>query len=115
MNINYKLIGRRIGEVRRFNGMTQEGLAEICDVTARFISLVETGRKMPSLKMLVSICDALSISLDEMVFGSQHCRKTGQEEWERMLDDCSQYEKEILMDVATCVKATLREHGGIRN
>ena len=28
MNINYKLIGRRIGEVRRFNGMTQEGLAK---------------------------------------------------------------------------------------
>ena len=72
-------------------------------------------RPLPaSLKMLVSICDALSISLDEMVFGSQHCRKTGQEEWERMLDDCSQYEKEILKDVAICVKASLREHNDIR-
>jgi transcriptional regulator with XRE-family HTH domain len=80
----------------------------------KLISLVKTGRKMPSLKMLVSICDALSISLDEMVFGSQPGRKTDQAEWGRLLNDCSQYEKEILKDVAICVKASLREHNDIR-
>ena len=114
MNINYELIGKRIGEVRRCGGMTQEELAEICDVSARFISLVETGRKMASLKMLVSICDALSISLDEMVFGNQTGRKTDKEVWAQIIADCTWYEKEILRDMAKSLKVSLREHGSIR-
>ena len=94
--------------------MTQEELAEICDVSARFISLVETGRKMASLKVLVSICDALSISLDEMVFGSQAGRKEDKEAWEQIIADCTRYEKEILRDTAKTLKASLREHSSIR-
>ena len=62
----------------------------------------------------MSICAALDMSLDEMVFGNMSGSKTDREEWNRMLDDCSQYEKEILKDVAICVKASLRAHGCIQ-
>ena len=54
------------------------------------------------------------MSLDEMVFGNMSGSKTDREEWNRMLDDYSQYEKEILKDVAICVKASLRAHGCIQ-
>ena len=58
--------------------------------------------------------EAVSISLDEMVFGSQAGRKEDKEAWEQIIADCTRYEKEILRDTAKTLKASLREHSSIR-
>ena len=54
-------------ERREAAGMTQEDLAERADVSARFISFLETGRRQPSLSALSAITAGLGISMTVMI------------------------------------------------
>lgn len=46
-------------EARQKAGMTQEDLAERADVSVRFISLLETGKRQPSLSALAAVSAGL--------------------------------------------------------
>ena len=46
--MNYKLMGKTIAEIRLKNHLTQEALAEKIDVSAVFISQLETTVRKPS-------------------------------------------------------------------
>lgn len=70
MNVDYKLIGKRIKEQRQRCGYTQEVLAEKLDVTIGYISQVERGVTKASLDFLGGICDALGCDLSELVSGA---------------------------------------------
>lgn len=48
-------------------GLTQEELAERADVSARFISFLETGRRQPSLSALHALCQGLGIRMRDLV------------------------------------------------
>ncbi|MCP5389843.1 MAG: helix-turn-helix transcriptional regulator [Novosphingobium sp.] len=54
-------------ERREAAGMTQEDLAERADVSARFISFLETGRRQPSLSALSAISSGLGVSMTTIV------------------------------------------------
>ena len=62
MNI-YAEIGKKIKEARKKSGLTQEILAEASDISAHFLSTVETGREKPSLDTIYRISTALKIPL----------------------------------------------------
>ncbi|WP_066452870.1 helix-turn-helix domain-containing protein [Anaerotruncus rubiinfantis] len=70
MTIDYNLMGRRIAEIRKKRGLTQEKLAEMADLTNNFISHIETCRSIPSLETIVKLCDALSVTPDEILLGT---------------------------------------------
>ena len=48
-------------------GLTQEDLAERADVSARFISFLENGRRQPTLSALAALSGGLGISMHELV------------------------------------------------
>lgn len=48
-------------------GLTQEDLAERADVSARFISFLETGRLQPSLSALAAISKGLGLPLSSLI------------------------------------------------
>lgn len=52
-------VGRRIQEARRSRGLTQAELSQMVDLSAKYISNVECGFKMPKLNTFVSIANAL--------------------------------------------------------
>lgn len=52
-------IGRRIAELRRAAGLTQEDLAERLDVSAGYIRQVEGGGKNLSVRSLAAFADAV--------------------------------------------------------
>ncbi|EDM30585.1 DNA-binding protein [Roseovarius sp. TM1035] len=54
-------------EERQKAGLTQEELAERADVSARFISFLETGRRQPSLSTLHALSKGLRISMQDLV------------------------------------------------
>ena len=66
---NYSLIGQRVKERRKAKQMTQEKLAEHIEMSAKYISHIETGRKKASLMSLYRIVQALDMTLDFLVFG----------------------------------------------
>lgn len=48
-------------------GLTQEDLAERSDTSARFISLLETRRRQPSLSALAALSEGLGISMADLI------------------------------------------------
>ena len=54
-------------EARQCAGLTQEDLAERADVSVRFISLLETGKRQPSLSALAAISAGLRTPMSVLV------------------------------------------------
>ena len=66
-NLDFALIGKRIKEVRTDRQLTQEYLAKVTDVNVSHISNIETNKVKVSLTLLVSICNALGVTLDYLL------------------------------------------------
>lgn len=65
--MNEKETGNFIAEVRKQKNMTQRDLAEIVGVSDKTISKWETGKSLPDLSYLKSLCEALEITMNEMI------------------------------------------------
>ena len=60
---NKKLLGKRIKEIRKNCGYTQEKLAELVGLDITTLSGIESGRHFPSLVSLERIANSLNVSL----------------------------------------------------
>lgn len=56
---------------RRELGFSQEDLAGSCQLDRPYISLIEVGRKQPTLSVLLRLADGLQCSLAELMEGVQ--------------------------------------------
>lgn len=61
-----------LSEQREQARLTQEELAERADVSARFISFLETGRRQPSLSALHALSKGLGIRMQDLVAEVEH-------------------------------------------
>ena len=59
MDINMKLIGKRIKHRREVSGLSQEQLAEKLDLSTNHISSMECGKSLLTTKCLLALCDIL--------------------------------------------------------
>lgn len=55
----YEHVGRRVAEIRRSRGLTQEQLAERADVSAGYLARIESGTKRATVDTLNAIAVAL--------------------------------------------------------
>lgn len=62
-NDNKKLLGKRIKELRRNKGYTQEQLSELVGIETSSLSGIESGRFFPSLHVLDKMANVLRIQL----------------------------------------------------
>ncbi len=69
--MDLKLIGSRIRNCRRSKGYTQEGLAELVEVSPHYIYEIEKGMKMMSLPTLERLSVHLNVSTDYLIFGEE--------------------------------------------
>ena len=61
-----KIIGRRIQEIRKQRGLTQEQLAERVNISPHYLSALERGVYNIKLDLLVDILNVLNCSADEV-------------------------------------------------
>ncbi len=59
-------VGKNIQRQRKFQGLTQEALAEAVNVNRAYIGHIEQGRRTPSLAMLDKIAKALKVPVSEL-------------------------------------------------
>jgi transcriptional regulator with XRE-family HTH domain len=59
--------GKVLREQRMKKGLSQEALALNCDLDRTFISMLERGKRQPSLASIITISKALSIQPDKLV------------------------------------------------
>jgi transcriptional regulator with XRE-family HTH domain len=62
-------LGRRVSELRRRAGYTQERLAERCGFTVKYISAIERGKVNVPLRTLAALAEVLSSSVSELALG----------------------------------------------
>lgn len=53
--------GRRLRAIRRSRDVTQEKLAEYCDLSPEYISHIERGRASPSFDVIAGLSDELDV------------------------------------------------------
>lgn len=70
MDINFKLMGKRIAANRKKKNITQEAFSEQLGISVQYLSRIECGRANPTLKNLVKIANGLECSLDELLCDS---------------------------------------------
>ena len=81
MELNYAEVGGRVRDLRRARHLTQEALAEQCNISSPFLGHIERGTRKMSLETLAALAAALEVSADELLFGT-----CGNRPLARMLD-----------------------------
>ena len=61
-----KAFGRRLAEIRKSRGLTQQDLAEKLDISLVSIGYIETGKRWPRLSTLHRISEALKVQLGDI-------------------------------------------------
>lgn len=109
MEIDYITIGSRIRELRTAKKWTQAILAEKSGIEPSNISHIERAATKLSLPTLISIANALEVTLDELVYGnlvkSAHISVGLIDD---LLSDCSPDEIRALAEVLKTIKNVLR-------
>ena len=65
--LNYLQIGQNIKTLRSEAGLTQEKMAEICEISTSFLGHIERGTRKLSLETAIKIADCLQISMDALL------------------------------------------------
>ena len=99
MYLNYQTIGKRIRILRKQQHLSQMALAEMVDKSPTYISLVENGQKGPSLETLIDVANALKVTTDILLAEhlEQNTAAVGSE-LTSLLEDCTEYEKRVIVD-----------------
>lgn len=71
MEVIFRLIGRRIHEIRQESGLSQMDLAEKIGMSVSYVSMIENGRRRVSLNALIRIANILGVTVDELLNGNQ--------------------------------------------
>ena len=71
-------IGRFIAQCRKEKSLTQEQLAETLGVSNRSVSRWENGNNLPDVSLFQPLCDALEITLEELLDGERKTKTASQ-------------------------------------
>lgn len=69
-NLDYVAVGKRIKSIRNQKGYSQQKVASIADLSSKYISDIELGKKEGRLNIYFKIAVALDVSIDELVIDS---------------------------------------------
>lgn len=64
-------IGKFIASLRKEHSMTQKELAQRLGVSDKTVSKWETGRGLPEISIMQSLCEILEISINELLSGDR--------------------------------------------
>ena len=115
MELDYKAIGKRIKIARIKADLTQERLAEMVEISPTHMSNIETGTTRASLTAIVSLANALSVTVDDLLCDSVVKSKVQfEKDIAGILADCDEYEIRMVKDMAQALKETLRRDAHLR-
>ena len=66
MKTTKELLGRRIKELRKGEGLSQDQLSELIGVDAKHLSRIELGKSFPYMETLEAIAKALHVELKDL-------------------------------------------------
>lgn len=73
-------LGKKIQQLRKLSGMTQEQLAEKCNVSRQTVSKWEAESSIPDLESVIVISKMFHVSLDDLLIKEDSGKKTDRNE-----------------------------------
>ena len=104
LEIDYQVIGANVKKIRNEKGLTQDELAEKCNLSSVYIGYIENGKRQVGLATLANIANVLDIGLDYLV-GNQKFILSN-----KLIEDCNEYQKQIIYAIVKSVKEVLLEN-----
>ena len=96
--IDYETIGFRIGQRRRQLKLKQRELADILNISPKYLSNIETGSKHVSLETIISLSLALDTTVDYFLLGC--IRRSIDDNIADMLKLCTERDKKVIYEMA---------------
>ena len=104
-------IGRRIAEIRREVGLTQEQLAERVGISVVHLCNIELGKKTPGLTVLIRIAEALEVATDWILRAeTPGTYAVANEKIGELLADCTNDEMLSILRILEEVKKAMRHN-----
>ena len=105
-------IGKFIAEKRKAKNLTQLQLAERLYVTDRAVSKWECGRSLPDSSIMLELCEALGISVNELLTGEElkmeTYNKQAEENLIQMIKEKEESDKRLLnLEIVLGITGTL--------
>jgi len=94
------IFGQRVRHYRKNKGLSQEKLAELCDLHPTYIGQLERGEKNASLETIMRVCEGLSVS-PEVLFENivpEKGRSAAQEIY-NIVASLSEEKQQALLDI----------------
>lgn len=108
---DYINIGKRIKQYRTEKGISQEALAEMVNINYRHISNIETGRRYPSLEIIIAFANVFGVSADDLLVDTlEHTSSVVGKEVHAILQDCHPAKKKMLIEILKFMKDLLTEY-----
>ena len=105
MDIDYSLIGQRISALRKARGLKQWEVCEKAEINDKYLSIIERARSIPSLEVLMRICEALDVTPDSILVGTQRgdSKKDGEQLAQRIAA-LTKEQQETISDLVSCME-----------
>ena len=110
MAIDYQLLGKRVLQLRKEKGWSQERLAEKSGISNNYVSNIENCYSIPSLETLMKLCDAFQITPNDLLLGvSQENKSYLNRDIAELLEQCSAQEKKYIYKIIKVFISILRK------
>lgn len=104
LELNKKLLGKRIKQSRENKHLTQEKLAEMIGLSTFYISRLENGCKTPSLDTIIKISNTLEVSIDYLLANNLLTSKEYLKgDIASLLSNCSIKDMSLILTVAEAI------------
>ena len=98
--------GQFIAQVRKEKNMTQAQLAEKLFISNKTVSKWETGKGMPEVSLMLPLCEALGINVNELLTGEKIPQKNyiekAEENMMNLMMEREESRKKIILSVIVC-------------
>ena len=105
------MIGDNIKFYRKKNQLTQDDIAEACNVTRQAVSKWENGNGFPEASLLLPLCNELEITVNELLTGErisqQNYKKKAEENMVNMIREKEENKQKILLTTMIGVISTI--------
>jgi transcriptional regulator with XRE-family HTH domain len=105
--MNQIKIGKFIAEERKSKGYTQRKLADIIGISDKTISKWERGSGFPEVSLIIPLCEALDISVNELMTGERIAeydyRKKAEENMVNLVKEAQESKKKIILSAMVAV------------
>lgn len=107
MNVDYAAIGRRIKQIRKSRGMTQERLAEALSVSVGYISQMERGVTKINLETLAAVAASLDCELTGLLTGVSTLQDGYlEQELSQLVQQMDSPRRKLLLEIAKLIASS---------